>query len=241
MSQKELAGQADFTWVVFDLYGSLIDWEGGMTAFLYALALRSGDDAPPRGQLLFNEWSRFHGDLRQEPFRPHKDVLSQSLRSWCQRLGYEWNDSYGGAAKTAVRSFQPFPEALPVLRRAMDNGQRLGLLVDSDHDIMNHTLNQLPIEFEEVVVSEDCQAYKPSAQNFARTLQQTGVRSDAHLYIATDLHSDIIPAHAAGMRTAWINRKNAPLAENTPSPDYVWRDLWNLVGHEDPPEVSATN
>ena len=35
----------------FDCYGTLIDWEGGVGAFLYELARRHGDDPPPGREL----------------------------------------------------------------------------------------------------------------------------------------------------------------------------------------------
>ncbi|MGE3798241.1 MAG: HAD family hydrolase [Thermomicrobiales bacterium] len=228
----------DSTWLFFDGFGSLIDWEGGMACFLYTLALRSGDDAPPRGGRIFAEWEAIRHGLMREAFRPYRDVLSLSLRAWCQQRGYEWDDGYGAAAKTAMRAFQPFPEAYPVLRRALAAGKKLAVIVDADHDIINHNFNHLPIDFDEVIVSEDCRSYKPSPENFSRALQQTGAAPDQVLYVATDLESDIAPARRAGMLTAWINRA-AVDAPDEALADHIWRNLWelaDLVAPEDEPE-----
>ncbi len=228
MSDSQNLEARDAGWIAFDCYGSLIDWQGGMASFLYALALRSGDDAPPRADLLLGEWSALRRDLMRESFQPYKDVLSISLQAWCRRLGYEWSSGYGGAAKTAMRSFQPFPEAVPVLRRLVLGGQKLALIADVDHDIINHTLNQLPVDFEEVVVSEDCKSYKPSSSNFARALDQIGARAGDLLYVTSDIQADIAPAAEIGMRTAWLNRASEDAPDDI-KPDHIWRDLWELA------------
>ncbi len=64
----------------FDCYGTLIDWEGGLGAFLYDYALRSRETLPPSGRALRERWEAIQFEVIQGPYRPYREVLAESLR-----------------------------------------------------------------------------------------------------------------------------------------------------------------
>ena len=140
--------------VSFDL-DALVNAEGAVTSFLYSIALRSGDDAPPPGEAFFAEFVAIRDHQMLLPFRPYKQVMWESLHVWCEQLGYEWIDGYAEAMAMTLRAAQPYPDAARALRRAEESGLVLVLIADTDHDVVCHSLNHLGIGFEEVVISED--------------------------------------------------------------------------------------
>jgi 2-haloalkanoic acid dehalogenase type II len=216
------------TWATFDCYGTLVDWEGGMASFLYAIALRSGDEAPPSGNALRVEWEAIQFDLIQGAYKSYKDVLAESVRAWCERRGYAWSEGYADAVVMSMRAFQPFHDTVPALTRARKAGLNLAIISNTDHDIINHSLNHMGIEFDEVITAEDCRAYKPAPMVFEQALDQIGVPAEHMLHVAFGFKYDIGPAQQFGWKTAWVNR-NAERLTGDVQPDHIWRDLWGLA------------
>ena len=211
----------------FDCYGTLVDSEGGLGAFLYDLARRSGDrDAEP-GSELRRRWQEIQFELVTGSYRSYRDVLEDALRTWVGERGYRWNVQEAEALERAVQSWQPFPETVPALARARAAGLRLAIVSNTDRYIMEETLRQLrPLEFEAVVVAEDARAYKPDTRPFTEVLHKLGLRPEEILHVAGSLEYDIEPAATLGFRTAWVNRCHESPGERRF--DHEWDSLWRL-------------
>lgn len=212
----------------FDCYGTLVDWEGGLGCFLYGIALREGDNAAPAGRELRERWEGIQFDIVQSDYRPYKQVLAESLRAWGAERGYPISDEDGEALVRSMRGWQPFPDTRPALTRVRDAGMRLAIISNTDRDIIEHSLKHLEIPFDDVVVAEDCGAYKPADTVFEQALERFGEDPADVLHVAFGFKYDIGPAQRFGCRTAWVNRRveRAPGSER---PDHEWRDLWGLA------------
>jgi 2-haloacid dehalogenase len=212
----------------FDCYGTLVDWEGGLGTFLYSLSLREGDAEPPPGRVLRERWEELQFEVIQGEYRPYKDVLAESLRRWAEEFGYPLAEDDGAALVRAMRSWQPFPDTRPALQRTRDTGVRLVIVSNTDRDIIEHTLRQLELPFDDVQTAEDVEAYKPSPVVFERALERIGEPPERLLHVAFGFKYDIGPAQEQGYRTAWVNRHLEPRS-GPAVPDYEWRDLWGLA------------
>lgn len=212
----------------FDCYGTLVDWEGGLGAFLYGLALKHEDQPTENGRAMRERWEAIQFGIIQGGYRPYKEVLAESLHAWMAERGYPWDAKEGAALVRAMRAWQPFPDTRPALAQARQGGLRLVILSNTDRDIIAHTLGHLEIPFADVITAEDCGSYKPSLNNFERTLAQVGEAPERVLHVAFGFKYDIGPAQRLGMRTAWVNR-HVEAAPGEEQPDYVWRDLWGLA------------
>jgi 2-haloacid dehalogenase len=212
----------------FDCYGTLVDWEGGLGAFLYGLALKHEDQPTENGRAMRERWEAIQFGIIQGDYRPYKEVLAESLRAWMAERGYPWDAKEGEALVREMRSWQPFPDTRPALAQARQGGLRLVILSNTDRDIIAYTLGHLEIPFDDVITAEDCGSYKPSPNNFERMLAQIGEAPERVLHVAFGFKYDIGPAQRLGMRTAWVNR-HVEAAPGEEQPDIVWRDLWGLA------------
>jgi 2-haloacid dehalogenase len=212
----------------FDCYGTLIDWEGGLASFLYDFALRTGNSPAENGDALRRRWEEIQFGLIQGPYRTYKEILAASLAAWAAERGLPYQEEDGAALVRAMRSWQPFPDTIPALRRARETGLKLAILSNTDGDIIAHSLKHIEVPFDLVVTAEDCGSYKPSPANFERLLGELALPPDHVLHVAFGFKYDIGPASAANMRTAWVNRHADPTPAGA-SPDYTWRDLWGLL------------
>jgi 2-haloacid dehalogenase len=214
----------------FDCYGTLVDWEGGLGCFLYGIALRESDPQPPSGRELRERWEAIQFELIQGDYRPYKQILADSLRLWMDERGYGWREGDGEALVRSMRSWQPFPDTRPALTRTREAGMRLVIISNTDRDIIEHSLRQMELPFDDVIVAEDCGAYKPSESVFRQALERIGDDPSKVLHVAFGFKYDIAPAQRLGCRTAWVNR-HAESAPGEERPDHEWRDLWGLADY----------
>jgi 2-haloalkanoic acid dehalogenase type II len=213
----------------FDCYGTLVDWEGGAASFLYDLCLRHGEADPPPGHVLRSRWEALQFAIVSDPeYRPYKQVLAESLEALMNERGMHYEDGEGYALIRSMRSWQPFPDTRPALTQVRENGVRLVIVSNTDHDIIEHTLRQLDVPFDDVVTAEDARAYKPSETVFRTALEKIGEPPENILHVAFGFKYDLPPANALGMGTAWINRHREPPPGDAHR-DHEWRDLWGLA------------
>ena len=102
------------------------------------------------------------------------------------------------------------------------------IVSNTDRDILEHSLRQLELPFDDFVTAEDVGAYKPSQRVFEHALERVGKPPDEVLHVAFGFKYDIGPAARAGMRTAWVNRHAEPPPDDSPY-DHEWRDLFGLA------------
>ena len=218
----------DIACCTFDCYGTLIDWEGGAGAFLYDYALRVRDERALNGRELRERWEAIQFEVIQGDYRPYRDVLAASLQLLADERRWPYSDEDGKALTRSMRSWQPFPDTTPALRRAHDAGLKLVIVSNTDRDIIEHSLRHIEAPIDALVTAEDVGSYKPQTAHFERALEVVGAPAEQILHVAFGFKYDIGPAQELGFRSAWVNRR----AETRPGPavpDLEWRDLWGLA------------
>src|SRR5438128_858057 len=117
------------------------------------MARRLGDEDPGPGRALRERWEQIQFEHIQGDYRHYRDVLRESLCDWTAERGHRWNEGEGEALERAMESWQPFPDTVPALRRAKEAGLELWIVSNTDRSIMEHTLRQLEVELDGVVVA----------------------------------------------------------------------------------------
>src|SRR4051812_42017109 len=212
----------------FDCYGTLIDWEGGLGTFLYDFALRSREREPLSGRELRERWEAIQFEVIQGHYRRYADVLADSLRRLAEERGWPYTTDDGKALARSMRSWQPFADTAPALRRAREAGLRLIIVSNTDLDILEHSLRQIEVPVDAAVTAEDVRSYKPAKPHFERALEVADVPPDQILHVAFGFKYDIGSAQELGFRSAWVNRRGVP-RPGPAQPDLEWRSLWGLA------------
>src|SRR5438874_327997 len=195
----------------FDCYGTLIDWEGGAGSFLYDRALQERDDDALNGRVLRERWEAIQFEVIQGRYRPYREVLGESLGRLAAERGWRYDEEEDDKAfARAMRSWQPFPDTAPALRRAHDSGLRLVIVTNTDRDIIEHSLRHIEAPIDDVVVAEDVRSYKPRLPHFERALEVIGAQAGQILHVAFGFKYDIGPAQELGFASAWVNRHAEP-------------------------------
>jgi 2-haloalkanoic acid dehalogenase type II len=133
-------------------------------------------------------------------------------------------EAAGGETPQAMPAFADVPGGLD---RLSAEGHRLAVLTNSAREVAEGHLEGagLRARFERVVGVDAIGAYKPDRRTYAYALEQLDSRpEDAWLVAAHDW--DVIGAHAAGLRTVFVDRGDP--APATVTPDRVVTGLAEL-------------
>ena len=202
-------------WVTFDCYGTLIDWERGITdALLPHLPARTDRTA-------LAEWYiAMEAQFEAEGYHLYRDVLDRVGRRGLRSLDAAIPDS-----KSSLADWRPFPEVPAALRALVDQGRYLAILSNVDRDLLELSLGRLGIRPDLAITAEDAHSYKPAPGHWRRFLERSSASVDRTVHVGASQYHDMRPAAALGFRTVFIDRHGETLET---SPTRVLRDLSTL-------------
>jgi FMN phosphatase YigB (HAD superfamily) len=122
-----------------------------------------------------------------------------------------------------------FEDVVPCLDALRAAGYRLGVIANQPSQVRTGIARDgLAPYFEIWGVSEDLGVQKPDPQLFVESVATAGVEPSTAVMIGDRLDYDVRPAKAAGMRTVWVLRGEAPdepTLEQLAEPDAAVLDL----------------
>jgi 2-haloalkanoic acid dehalogenase type II len=211
--------------VTFDCYGTLIDWERGISRAFAAAMSADGMSLDP-GPLLA-AYHEIEPAVQAEGYRCYRDVLAETARRVADRVGWPLARSRAGFLAESLPAWPPFPDTKPALERLAEAGYRLGILSNIDDDLLAGTRRHLTVGFDLIVTAEQVGSYKPMPGHFATARRLIG--GGRWLHAAQSYFHDIQPARALGIDNAWINRKAERPADGGPV-DREFQELGGLAG-----------
>jgi 2-haloalkanoic acid dehalogenase type II len=210
--------------ITFDCYGTLIDWEAGIsTAFVNAAA--ADGHALDRRQVL-EAYADIEPAVEAEAYRRYRDVLTETAQRVAERLGWTLSREHAAFLADSLPAWEPFNDTNLALDRLAAAGYALGLLSNVDDDLLASTRRHFPVNFDLLVTAQQVGSYKPAHGHFQVARQRIGTRR--WLHAAQSYFHDVVPARALGITTAWINRK-ADRATDDGRADREFRTLTELA------------
>ena len=210
---------SDFGVLSFDCYGTLIDWETGLTEALRPLAERGSVDP---AQLLDAYGPIEHKVEEEFPGLRYSDLLQKVYARLCARFAVAEDAAEAEAFGASVGDWPAFPDSAEALRYLKQHF-RLVILSNVDRQSFAGSNARLGVEFDDILTAEEIGSYKPDLRNFDYLLDHLaadGVAKTDLLHVAQSLFHDHAPANARGIASAWIDRRHdKPGSGATPMPD----------------------
>ena len=189
--------------ITFDCYGTLIDWETGLTNYLRPLLL--AHDCHAIDGFLLEFFGRTEAALQARPYRAYRHVLTAVLAALGERLCFRPSSQALENFPQSIGDWLPFPDTVPALK-ALAARFQLVVISNIDDDLFQLTQARLGINFDHVITAAQVGAYKPDSRLFKTALQRIAVPHGRILHVAQSLYHDIAPATALGFDTVWIDR-----------------------------------
>jgi 2-haloacid dehalogenase len=217
---------SDFAALSFDCYGTLIDWESGLWTALQPLVSRL-DRPVEREAALAAFAEREKAQQSATPTMRYSDLLTAVHA----RLASDWGTAPDPAADrrfgASVGDWPAFPDTVEALRYLRGH-YRLAILSNVDRVSFERTLPRLGVPFGTICTAEEIGSYKPDPRNFRWLIERlaaAGTPQQLILHTAQSLFHDHAPANAAGLASAWIDRRTDRSgfgATSPPPPGVRW-------------------
>ena len=198
----------DFKALTFDCYGTLIDWERGITAGLMPLIQRV-EKPLTRDEVLEAHARHESSQQRYTPELPYRELLAVVFKRLAEEWGVPYTIEESSTYGRSVGQWPAFPDSASTLQY-LKKYFKLIILSNVDNESFAGSNAMLQVDFDAVITAEDVGSYKPSHRNFDYMLDilpSLGVRKEETLHIADSIFHDHEPAARLGIKSCWIYRR----------------------------------
>lgn len=126
-----------------------------------------------------------------------------------------------------------FPHVKELLSGLKERGAGVFLLSNAQSCFTRYELDKLGLTplFDDIIISSETTYKKPSEEIFRIAFDKFGINPDDSVYVGNDLRDDVLGAHRAGMKTAYIETEQSGKYPHLalPNPDYVAKDHIELT------------
>ncbi len=203
------------SFVTFDVYGTLIDWETGVYDAFQAEAERDGFTIE-RDELiaLFHETQQ---QIQAGSYELYAEVLRRTAVQISKKLGWPLEPSRSGFLPDSVQRWLPFKETNPTLTK-LGKKLKLGLLSNIDDKLLGQTRRHIPIDFDLVVTAQQVRSYKPDPAHFTECARRIGGKK-GWVHVAASYYHDVEPCIKKKVPVIWVNRTGQVLEASQKKPD----------------------
>jgi 2-haloalkanoic acid dehalogenase type II len=216
--------ETDFEIITFDCYGTLIDWEGGISRAFQEAAGRDGLKLE-RGAIIAAYMAE-EPAVESEVYLRYRDVLAETGRRVAARLGWSITRERASFLAESLPDWLPFDDTNAALERLAQK-YRLGILSNVDDELIEKTRRHFTVEFDFVVTAEQVRSYKPGHAHFIEAIRRAGGRPILHA--AQSYFHDVVPANQLGIPVVWVNRNGEKASEGGPQPTGEVHNLTELA------------
>ncbi|HVJ43721.1 MAG TPA: haloacid dehalogenase type II [Dongiaceae bacterium] len=193
------------TWLTFDCYGTLIQWDEGLMQAVEQILVRRAIAMDP--QTMIGIYDRHEHELEQTPpHRSFRSVAGTALQRAMDELGLRYHEDDIELLTTRISQMPPFPEVVPALAALKRAGFRLCIISNTDDAIIAGNVAKLGGYIDRVITAEQAQAYKPSPRIFKHAYRELGVSREEVVHICASPHLDHAAARELGFRCIWVDR-----------------------------------
>ena len=216
---------------MFDQYGTVVDMQSGLTKIATPFLRAKGWSGNPNSFVTW--WRRTHYEnsmidaLLHREHTPYREIGHRSVSFVLERAGIAHTMDEVRALVSEIEKLQPFAEVPEALARLQTRYQ-LVVLSNGDPDMLETAKQYHGIPFDRVISVAEANAFKPHVATYTKAAALLGLRMDQVLFVANHAF-DCIGAKSAGMRTAFIDRRNRPFGITPHQPDILVRTMKDLA------------
>ena len=213
--------------VLFDVFGTVVDWRGSIIAELTAFGTSRGMTA---------DWAQFTDDWRQL-YQPSMDRVRTGARSWTilDVLHRESLDlllakyritGLSEADKVHINTvwhrLKPWPDVITGLTR-LKTRAIIGTLSNGNVGLLTRMAKNAGLPWDVILGAETAQAYKPMPQAYLRAAALLNLEPGQVMLVAAH-NGDLAAAAVCGLRTAFVTRpvEYGPKQAIDLKPDQAW-------------------
>ena len=217
--------------LVFDLYGTVVDMQRGLTEAIGPFLKERGFRREPSA--LVTWWRRTHFEnsmidaLIPGPHTPYREIGRRALSYTLERAGIPFTRAEVERFVAEIQYLRPFPDVVAALGQ-LHRRYRLAILSNGDPDMLENAKPHIGFSFDAMISAAEAGHFKPHWATYRLACERLRVEPPAILFVANHAF-DCIGAKACGLRAAFVDRRRRPFGETPHAPDLVVRDFAELA------------
>lgn len=216
---------------MFDQYGTVVDMQKGLTEVVTPYLKEKGWSGRPDAFVTW--WRRTHFEnsmidaLLHKEHTPYREIGHRAVAYTLERAGIAHTMDEIRFLVAQIERLRPFPDVPEALVR-LKSRYKIAVLSNGDPDMLEAARPFHGIAFDTVISVAVANSFKPHVSTYRKAAEIMGVSMDEVLFIANHAF-DCIGAKAAGMRTAFIDRRSRPFGITPHQPDIAVSDMKSLA------------
>jgi 2-haloacid dehalogenase len=217
--------------VMFDQYGTVVDMQGDLTAVVTPYLRDKGWKGNPNSFVTW--WRRTHFEnsmidaLLHKEHTPYREIGHRAVAYTLERANIPHTEEEVRYLVGCIEKLKPFPDVPEALAR-LQTKYKIVVLSNGDPDMLENAKRYHGIPFDNVISVATANSFKPHVATYTKAAEIMKAPMDEVLFVANHAF-DCIGAKAAGMYTAYIDRRNRPFGGTPHQPDIRVKDMKSLA------------
>ena len=217
--------------VMFDQYGTVVDMQTGLTQAFTPYLKAKGWTGNPGSLVTWYRRTHFENSmidaLLHKAHTPYREIGCRALQYTFERAGIAHTDAEVSELISHIERLRCFPDVPEALAR-LQRQYQIVVLSNGDPDMLETARQYHGIPFDQVISVAQANAFKPHVATYTKAAEILGVRMDEVLFVANHAF-DCVGAKAAGMHSAFIDRRRRPFGRTPHQPDIRVEDMKALA------------
>jgi 2-haloacid dehalogenase len=209
--------------LTFDLYGTIVDIQGGLTDAVTPYLRAKGWSGSPDSFVTW--WRRTHFEnsmidaLIDRGHTPYREIGRRALTLTLERAGIPHSQDEVRHLVSQIERLRPFDDVVESLMR-LEQRYTLAILSNGDPDMLENAKPHIRFAFDRYISIASTGFFKPHRTAYRAAAEMLQTPIDRILHVANHAF-DCIGAQAAGMKAAFVNRRGRPYEETPYQPELV--------------------
>ena len=223
----------EFKYMTFDVVGTLIDFEGGITSCLEGIAAEAGVSLDGEAALSLYREARYMDDALLFP-----DDLARVYMVIAPKLGLPAGEKYGVRLRDSAKIWKGFPDSAEALS-SLAKTHKLIAMTNAQRWAFEYFEKELGSPFFCTFTADDTGTEKPDPAFFEHVFDYVKTLGNSKgdiLHVAQSQYHDIGISRSLGMTNCWIERRHAQSGyggtiepENFTEPDYHFTSMGDFA------------
>lgn len=212
--------------LTFDLYGTVVDMQAGLTEAVTPFLKKKGWPGEPHRFVTW--WRRTHYEdsmidaLCDQGHTPYRQIGHRAVSHVMDRAGIEYSPDDVEWLIERIPLLTPFPDVAAALN-ALKSRYKLVILSNGDRDLLEAARPYMGFEFDMIISVQEAGAFKPDWRTYAKAEEiicEAWPQAERSSIMHVANHPfDCVGAKAYGMRAAFIDRRKQPFGHSPHQPD----------------------
>ena len=216
---------------MFDQYGTVVDMQGGLVEYATPFLKAKGWTGNPNSFVTW--WRRTHYEnsmidaLLHREHTPYREIGHRAVAHVMNRAGIQHTMDEVRDLVAAIERLRCFPE-VPAALTTLQTRFKLVVLSNGDPDMLETAKQYHGFPFDRVISVAEANSFKPHVATYTKAAELIGLPMEQILFVANH-EFDCVGAKSAGMRTAFIDRRERPFGAGPHQPDIIVRTMVHLA------------